>query len=1129
MSDEVGKAVLIVEADVDKLDVGLRQGAASVAQFERTAKQSAGAAADSISAIGETAGDTASKVSAAGQRLLSSLERQAIQVTQGKTAWLELRAAQEGVSDQAAPLIAQLRAAEAAAAAQVSAYGSATVASSRFAETEEQATERIRAMVARSREQVDAMNAVADSAQRASTSVGGVGAVVGRNGVSPRLASNFVPADPAVANNASRAAAADVAALLTELDPAAKRLDALDAAEGRLRAAFKAGAVDAQTYNSALGKIGAQRDAIGKLSDASEKGASSMARLRANGHAASGEIFVLGREMASGNFSRFGGSLSILAQQLGLVSFALTPIGAMVVGVAGAAAIGAAAFVSYEGKVTAANQAIIASGNYAGVTTGSLLQMADKIGSATGRAGDATTILTRLAGSGKVSSGALVNLGEAALDMSQVTGESADKMADYFATIGDGAGKFAGEVLDKYGLISAATYERVAELEEQGAAEQAQDVLAEALKNSAQQRLAELEGSVGNVQGAWERARSAASSAWQAFSKGASGAAGALTPEQELDERLKWRNGQLDSTNLGISFHDAFSGDGNDDRIAQLQAIVEKNRQIAEQRGLDTEDAKQGKTAYTELAAAATLAQTPAEKLHDAQQKIIRDWDTLSRVNPDSDFLKTHTLKGLLDAAAAANTKKGPDHKQNVINAQLRSFDDDYRAREDALKGALDHLDSLRSQGLVSLQSSLQQAHDLRQAALEDELAITQKAEEAAAGKKQLSALQKYQDQEKKIRQAMVDNDRKTADDISAAYAKQQAAVDAYTQALRVQLETQQNAVNIDIAAVSQGGDQSSLARQVNQIQQQYAEKARQLAQQIGKPNGISQEQYDQELAALKRWQSDAVGIVTNGHEAMLAAQSNWANGANRALEDYEAKAADVAGQSAQAFTDAFSGMEDTLVRFVTTGKLNFGNLATTIISDIARMEIRAAESKLLGSGGLGSLIAGFLGPSGSSDSSLFGLSGVAASGAADYTASVSPYVFHLAGGGPVYGPGTTTSDSIPAMLSNQEGVLSARGMRALGGASVLNLLNSGRPLTSLKHFATGGLVGDSAAVDLPQFSSGAPQFNITFSGSGSGGVSNEDVSDLKRLLDGWWEQKFARRMKGQGGVAWQMKYGGVG
>ena len=49
-----------------------------------------------------------------------------------------------------------------------------------------------------------------------------------------------------------------------------------------------------------------------------------------------------------------------------------------------------------------------------------------------------------------------------------------------------------------------------------------------------------------------------------------------------------------------------------------------------------------------------------------------------------------------------------------------------------------------------------------------------------------------------------------------------------------------------------------------------------------------------------------------------------------------------------------------------------------------------------------------------------------------------------LAGGGMVYGAGTTTSDSILARLSNGEAVLSARTVNMLGGSPAIDALNSG-------------------------------------------------------------------------------------
>ena len=68
-----------------------------------------------------------------------------------------------------------------------------------------------------------------------------------------------------------------------------------------------------------------------------------------------------------------------------------------------------------------------------------------------------------------------------------------------------------------------------------------------------------------------------------------------------------------------------------------------------------------------------------------------------------------------------------------------------------------------------------------------------------------------------------------------------------------------------------------------------------------------------------------------------------------------------------------------------------------------------------------------------------------------------------FATGGSVAGPGTGTSDSIPAMLSNGEYVLNAQAVDRLG-VPFLNGLNTGR----LRGFASGGLVGSGGAYNRP-------------------------------------------------------------
>ena len=60
-------------------------------------------------------------------------------------------------------------------------------------------------------------------------------------------------------------------------------------------------------------------------------------------------------------------------------------------------------------------------------------------------------------------------------------------------------------------------------------------------------------------------------------------------------------------------------------------------------------------------------------------------------------------------------------------------------------------------------------------------------------------------------------------------------------------------------------------------------------------------------------------------------------------LQSFANTAFDIAKQTEEAFVNAFKGAEDAIVKFVQTGKLNFKDLANSIISDLTRMFVRYA------------------------------------------------------------------------------------------------------------------------------------------------------------------------------------------
>lgn len=84
--------------------------------------------------------------------------------------------------------------------------------------------------------------------------------------------------------------------------------------------------------------------------------------------------------------------------------------------------------------------------------------------------------------------------------------------------------------------------------------------------------------------------------------------------------------------------------------------------------------------------------------------------------------------------------------------------------------------------------------------------------------------------------------------------------------------------------------------------------------------------------------------------------------------------------------------------------------------------------------------------------------------------------IFGFASGGYISGPGTSTSDSIPAMLSNGEYVINADAVSRVG-APLLDAINQGR---SIRHFASGGLVSGSGGSGIILKAGGTVQLNVS-------------------------------------------------
>jgi lambda family phage tail tape measure protein len=80
---------------------------------------------------------------------------------------------------------------------------------------------------------------------------------------------------------------------------------------------------------------------------------------------------------------------------------------------------------------------------------------------------------------------------------------------------------------------------------------------------------------------------------------------------------------------------------------------------------------------------------------------------------------------------------------------------------------------------------------------------------------------------------------------------------------------------------------------------------------------------------------------VEDANDRALRSSQAWTYGATRFLMDYVAESNDAATATERAFANAFRGAEDSLVGFISTGKLEFQSLADSVLADLARMTVR--------------------------------------------------------------------------------------------------------------------------------------------------------------------------------------------
>lgn len=922
----------------------------------------------------------------------------------------------------------------------------------------------------------------------------------------------------------------ELAELLGQIDPVIRELDRLDDMERRLRDFRNAGMLDAEDFDLYNTKLQENRVRVAATTETMRVAGLTAGQYQQALRQLPMQLTDVTTSLASGmpvwmvaiqqggqirdSFGGAGNAARAVVGSINPLTAAIAAVTAATIGLVAANEAGANEQLRF-------NEALILTGNYAGVTAGQLAAVAREMDALAGvTQSSASAALTEVAGSGKFAGEQILLVATAAEQMRVATGQAVSETVAEFERLATDPIAAILKLNETQHFLTEAQLEQIRTLRDQqgqqAAATEAMRVYAAVIAD----RTPQVNENLGSIERAWRNIKDVA----RETADGLLSIGRAPDDAQRMAE-LTQRIAYLKST-VGTGFEPLADTQGEIARLsAELDSLTAKQKAAADA------------TKSTVDSAAETARQAVADSFVKGAEAQVQSLQKLSNVQrahavmQEQGITATSTLgRRMLEAAEAADQQKAAtdaatEAERQAEKARRKSeqqLEAAGRKAEQAAKQQLNYVQGLEKQaatiGMSSAQvreyelaeRSLTGALHERAAAALALIDAEERKRQADADGKQLAGLQaqllaaqgqtaaattlqleqQYGELLQRLKergdQAGVDlvNSLINAEQAKAQLSELQAQIDAVfaEQARREQtINTQQQAGLIsELGARQQILD---LNRQAADQVEKLLPKMRELAAATGDQASIER---------LKDLELRLANLRTVADEFSNALKAGFENGIQSALEglatgtmDLQEAAisfvrgiasamADLAAQQlAQMATSSIMGMfgggADSGAGLtagaaaVTTSAGALSAAGGTLLSGAAAIELAAASlaaaNGVKGATGGGSSEADWL----SSVFSMFG--GGGSSSAAGASAGGYTGAFGFSDGGHVLGAGTTTSDSIPAWLSNYEFVTRAAVVQQPGALDFLHEFNA-RGMAALAnwaprvHHATGGLAG---------------------------------------------------------------------
>lgn len=675
----------------------------------------------------------------------------------------------------------------------------------------------------------------------------------------------------------------------------------------------------------------------------------------------------------------FGGLRPAIAALATYVTPTAVAAVALAAGVSGAAL----AFVQGRGEAHKFGTAVALTGNYAGVTAAQVDAMSRRIAtSAEAHLGVARQALQGLVASGDVGPRLLAPMATAITTLQKTTDEKVTEIVADFVKMGDGAAKWALEHDKALNFVTAAQYAQAKALEEAGRKEEAGILILNALNN----KLGQLPPTLGYLEGALHTA----GNAWDVFWAKAKSIGGPESIQAQI-AKLDAETAKRKSSDPGLLHYITepvlrmFSGGGESDRQQQrtrnaLEAAADQEAQAASLNAHVAASQRAGKAAVdfldklnAQAKGAGQLASALAE-LHRQQDAYRR---TVGPISPEDAAAQEAyvrrintppaTPKTAAQKAAAQLDTRFDDRLLSLqqeglrLDAEIASWQQYGRSIDKARVAILDldiaqgKLKGLDAGRIASLRAAAA-ADDEKDKALDV-------AKLNAELDKRVTKLRAAADaQAMNAREVQVANELAAAE--SAGLVRGTAAWEAYATKVRSAVAAERDqalARSLAAQALNAAGEVQRLNEEVRLIglstlERQKAAVALRLEAEARKDIRDNPGQTAQILDAMVA-RRDA---LTAAIERNYAASRIFDAGMAQSLRRYQEDAANAAKSAESVTTGSLQRMEDAVVQFSHTGRLNLGGLFQFMADEFLRQRARMFLGTLSGgfaSGGFGGLL----------------------------------------------------------------------------------------------------------------------------------------------------------------------------